>query len=172
MPIRTSYKYIEKQPWHWDEWLTMPLRIKDLPRNSQLAITVWDIESPQQGDVPVCGATISLFDKYGEFRQGLNELRMWPNRAADGNTRTTTPGFITDFKENEFDDYSMNNAANSSSKNSSLNFTSHESSNLGNNNSIGNQLSNTTNLPDEFPILDELDRLAKVVYHLKFNNRI
>ena len=70
MTIRTSYKYIEKPPWNWDEWLTMPLRIKDLPRNSQLAITVWDIESPQRGDVPVCGSTISLFDKHGELRQG------------------------------------------------------------------------------------------------------
>ncbi len=65
MPIRTSYKYIEKQPWIWDEWLTLPLRIRDLPRNSQLAITVWDIESPQRGDIPVCGSTISLFDRYG-----------------------------------------------------------------------------------------------------------
>ncbi len=74
MPIRTSYKFIERIPWSWDEWLTMPLRIKDLPRNSQLAVTVWDIESPQQGDVPVCGATISLFDRYGEFRQGWKLL--------------------------------------------------------------------------------------------------
>lgn len=43
----------------------MPLKISDLPRNAQLAITAWDIESPQRGDVPVCGCTISLFDKYG-----------------------------------------------------------------------------------------------------------
>ena len=59
------YKYIEKQPWLWDEWLTLPLCIRDLPRNSQLAITVWDIESPQRSDIPVCGSTITLFDRYG-----------------------------------------------------------------------------------------------------------
>jgi hypothetical protein len=49
----------------WDEWLTLPLKINDLPRNTQLALTAWDIESPQRGDIPVCGATISLFDKFG-----------------------------------------------------------------------------------------------------------
>jgi phosphatidylinositol 3-kinase len=65
MPVKTSYKYIEKTPWQWEEWLTLPLKISDLPRNALLAITVWDIESPLSGDVPVCGATISLFDKYG-----------------------------------------------------------------------------------------------------------
>lgn len=65
MPVKTSYKHIEKQPWLWEEWLTLPLKISDLPRNSQLAITAWDIESPQSGDVPVCGACLSLFDKYG-----------------------------------------------------------------------------------------------------------
>lgn len=65
MPIKTSYRYIEAKPWLWDEWLTMPLKVSDLPRNAQLAITVWDIESPQRGDVPVCGATLSMFDKYG-----------------------------------------------------------------------------------------------------------
>lgn len=65
IPVKTSYKYIEKKPWMWDEWLTLPLKISDLPRNSQLALTAWDIESPQRGDIPVCGATISLFDKFG-----------------------------------------------------------------------------------------------------------
>jgi phosphatidylinositol 3-kinase len=68
MPVKTSYKHIEKQPRLWDEWLTLPLRINDLPRNAQLAITAWDIESIQRGDVPVCGATISLFDKYGYLK--------------------------------------------------------------------------------------------------------
>ncbi len=177
MPIRTSYKYIEKPPWSWEEWITLPLRIKDLTRNSQLAITVWDIESPQQGDVPVCGATISLFDRNGEFRQGLNELRLWPNKAADGNTKTTTPGFITDHKENEFDEYFNSNNKNNNIGISNLSnysysfqentFNSKINNNTNNNNNIGNsnsntQLSNTTNYMDEFPILDELDRLAKV----------
>ena len=65
IPVKTSYKHIEKQPWLWDEWITLPLKISDLRRNAQLAITAWYIESSQGGDVPVCGANISLFDKYG-----------------------------------------------------------------------------------------------------------
>lgn len=137
MPVKTSYKYIEKLPWQWDEWLTLPLRISDLPRNSQLVITAFDIESPQGGDTPVCGATLSLFDKYGEFRQGVLELRMWPNKVGDGNTRTTTPGLLSDFKEDELDET---------------------------NGSPGllNEESTIMNTQDEYPMLDELDRLAKV----------
>jgi phosphatidylinositol 3-kinase len=164
MPVKTSYKYIEKSPWQWEEWLTLPLKISDLPRNALLAITVWDIESPQSGDVPVCGATISLFDKYGfnfillflkektisrsifnqlksffsEFRQGAFELRMWPNKMADGSTRTTTPGIFSDIKESELDDaFSHTHGSNFDSKASAATV-------------------------EEFPILDELDRLAKV----------
>lgn len=143
MPVKTSYRYIEKQPWQWDEWLTLPLKISDLPRNSQLAITAWDVETPQRDDVPVCGATISLFDKYGEFRQGVFELRMWPNRVADGtSSRTTTPGILSDHKELELEEGGVVTAA------------------------VAEAVTTTTTQVDEFPILDELDRLAKMSkYH-------
>jgi phosphatidylinositol 3-kinase len=63
MPIKTSYKFIEKQ-YCWDEWLTLPLRISDLPKNSLLTITAWDLYTSDQ-DIPVAGSTIPLFDKYG-----------------------------------------------------------------------------------------------------------
>jgi phosphatidylinositol 3-kinase len=138
MPIKTAYKYIEKKPWLWDEWLTLPLKISDLPRNSQLAITVWDIETPERGDIPVCGATISMFDKYGEFRQGKFELRMWQNKMADGNTRSTTPGILSDVKFDDLVDIDEKTANDKTKK------------------------SNSSIIMDEFPILDELDRLAKM----------
>lgn len=147
MPVKTSYKYIEKTPWQWDEWLTLPLKISDLPRNALLAITAWDIESPQAGDVPVCGATVTLFDKYGEFRQGGIELRLWPNKSADGCSKTTTPGVFSDLKESELEE-AFNGA--------------YGVNHLNNNNNNAN----TSNAVDEFPILDELDRLAKMSrYH-------
>nr|AWV66648.1 phosphatidylinositol 3-kinase catalytic subunit type 3 [Brachionus plicatilis] len=136
MPVKTSYKYIEKEPWVWDEWLTLPLRISDLPRNALLVITVWDIESPKSGDVPVCGSTISLFDRYGEFRQGPLEIRLWPNRVGDGNLKSTTPGLLSDQRELEIEELSQN-------------------VDEGINSGQGNGL-------EEFPMLDELDRLAKL----------
>ncbi|CAF0722147.1 unnamed protein product [Brachionus calyciflorus] len=141
MPVKTSYKHIEKEPWIWDEWLTLPLRISDLPRNALLVITVWDIESPQSGDVPLCGCTISLFDKYGEFRQGSLELRMWPNKVGDGNSKTTTPGLLSDQKEFEIEEL------NGQTQNISLDEPVNSVQTVG---------------LEEFPMLDELDRLAKM----------
>ena len=82
------------------------------------------MHTPEQ-DIPVAGSTISLFDRYGEFRQGQYEIRMWPNKVADCCTQTSTPGIISDIIENEDE--------------------------------VGNSSNN-----DSFPILDELDRLAKV----------
>ena len=149
MPVKTSYRYIEKQPWQWDEWLTLPLKISDLPRNSQLAITVWDIETPQRDDVPVCGATISLFDKYGEFRQGVFELRMWPNKMADGSNRTTTPGILSDNKELELEDGGGGGVVGTAETGI-----------------VPVSSTSSSGAVDEFPILDELDRLAKMSkYH-------
>ena len=100
------------------------MRISDLPRNSLLAITIWDLNTPDQ-DVPVAGSTISLFDRYGEFRQGQFEIRMWPNKTADCSQNTSTPGIVSDFNGLNEDE-------------------------------------TTTSNNDSFPILDELDRLAKV----------
>ena len=74
---------------------------------------------------------------------------MWPNRIADGNTRTSTPGIITDSKENEFEDSHTNNNTN---KNILFQIDSNNSKNI----------TQTSNMTDEFPMLDELDRLAKM----------
>ena len=40
------------------------MRYSDLPRNAQLALTIWDIYSAN-GAIPVGGTTITLFGKYG-----------------------------------------------------------------------------------------------------------
>ena len=74
---------------------------------------------------------------------------------ADGNCRTSTPGILSDAKENEADEFT----------NTKSNFSSENSGNIG--------LANTNNngVIEEFPILDELDRLAKVIlkafFHMK-----
>ena len=66
---------------------------------------------------------------------------MWADREADGSSKTTTPGILSDAKESELDE--------------ALN--SLHSSNF---DQYNNNHQSATN--DEFPILDELDRLAKV----------
>ena len=48
----------------WNEWLTLPVKYSDLPRNAQLALTIWDIYGTSTA-VPVGGTTVSLFGKHG-----------------------------------------------------------------------------------------------------------
>ncbi|KAJ6634675.1 Phosphatidylinositol 3-kinase catalytic subunit type 3 [Pseudolycoriella hygida] len=90
LPVCTSYMPFENQ-WTWKEWVTLPLQYSDLPRNAMLALTILDCAGAGKTSV-IGGTTISLFGKNGRFRQGMFDLRVWPNVEADGNSKTTTPG--------------------------------------------------------------------------------
>ncbi|KAG8194041.1 hypothetical protein JTE90_028384 [Oedothorax gibbosus] len=89
-PVQTSYKAFTTR-WNWNEWLTLPIKFCELPRNALITLTVWDIYGPNK-TVPVGGATVSVFSKYGALRQGMHDLRLWNNLQADGNLKTKTPG--------------------------------------------------------------------------------
>nr|CAA87094.1 phosphatidylinositol 3-kinase [Homo sapiens] len=90
LPVRTSYKAFSTR-WNWNEWLKLPVKYPDLPRNAQVALTIWDVYGPGKA-VPVGGTTVSLFGKYGMSRQGMHDLKVWPNVEADGSEPTNTPG--------------------------------------------------------------------------------
>uniref|UniRef100_A0A8C5UE60 Phosphatidylinositol 3-kinase catalytic subunit type 3 n=1 Tax=Malurus cyaneus samueli TaxID=2593467 RepID=A0A8C5UE60_9PASS len=90
LPVRTSYKAFSTR-WNWNEWLKLPVKYPDLPRNAQVALTIWDVYGPGKA-IPVGGTTVSLFGKYGMFRQGMHDLKVWPNVEADGSEPTKTPG--------------------------------------------------------------------------------
>ncbi|PGH03125.1 hypothetical protein AJ79_07452 [Helicocarpus griseus UAMH5409] len=95
VPVQTAYKSF-KNSRTWNEWLTVPVLIKDLPINSQLAITVWDL-SPLGGSdayghsVPFGGTTIALFDEGGTLKKGSQKCKIYRHKAADGLSNTTTP---------------------------------------------------------------------------------
>ncbi|KAL1924281.1 uncharacterized protein VTP21DRAFT_7316 [Calcarisporiella thermophila] len=89
---RTSYKSF-KNHWIWNEWITLPIKYRDLPASAQLAITVWDIYGPRT-PVPVGGSTFKLFGKNNTLRRGKHKLHIWPEREADGSILTTTPSKI------------------------------------------------------------------------------
>ncbi|GAD97644.1 phosphoinositide 3-kinase, putative [Paecilomyces variotii No. 5] len=95
VPMQTSYKSF-KAVRSWNEWLQMPMSIKDAPLKSQLAITIWDL-SPFGGDgahnhsVPFGGTTISLFDGDGKLKMGRQKCKIYRHKAADGFSSTTTP---------------------------------------------------------------------------------
>ncbi|TFK83452.1 atypical/PIKK/PI3K protein kinase [Polyporus arcularius HHB13444] len=92
IPFRTSFKAF-KSHYTWNEWITLPIRYCDLPFNSQLTFTVWDIAGPRAA-VPVGGTTFRLFGKKWMLRRGKHRMILWPDREADGANETTTPSKI------------------------------------------------------------------------------
>ncbi|KAL5005430.1 hypothetical protein ScPMuIL_018886 [Solemya velum] len=90
LPVNTCYKSFSTR-WNWNEWLELPLKYSDLPRNAVLALTIWDIYGTNETR-PVGGTTIPLFGKRGTFRQGMHDLKVWPGAEADPHFPTTTPG--------------------------------------------------------------------------------
>ncbi|KAI1922259.1 Phosphatidylinositol (PI) 3-kinase [Ophidiomyces ophidiicola] len=97
--MQTSYKSF-KTSRTWNEWLEMPVLIKDAPQNSQLGITIWDLD-PMGDDsfhghsTPFGGTTISIFDEDGTLKKGKQKCKIYRHKAADGFTNTTTPSIPT-----------------------------------------------------------------------------
>lgn len=95
VPLQTSYKAF-KAARSWNEWLQLPICIKDAPLKCQLAITIWDL-SPFGGEgadghyVPFGGTTIRLFDEDGKLKTGRQKCKVYRHKAADGFSATTTP---------------------------------------------------------------------------------
>ncbi|KAI0636200.1 atypical/PIKK/PI3K protein kinase [Trametes polyzona] len=92
IPFRTSFKAFKKD-YTWNEWITLPIRYCDLPLNSQITFTVWDIAGPRSA-IPVGGTTFRLFGKKWTLRRGKHRMVLWPDREADGANETTTPSKI------------------------------------------------------------------------------
>ncbi|RHZ89967.1 hypothetical protein Glove_9g253 [Diversispora epigaea] len=92
IPIRTCYKSF-KNHWSWNEWLTIPLKYRDLPVTAHLALTVWDIYGPRKV-VPVGGTTFRLFGKYNTLRKGKHKCYLWPGVEADGRENSITPSKV------------------------------------------------------------------------------
>ncbi|KAK3098684.1 hypothetical protein FSP39_021968 [Pinctada imbricata] len=94
LAVSTSYKAFSTR-WNWNEWLTLPVKYSDLPRNAVLALTVWDIYGTNK-ITPVGGTTLQLFGKRGTYRQGMHDLKVWPKVEADPSTTSQTPGKTKD----------------------------------------------------------------------------
>lgn len=48
----------------WNEWITLPVKYSDLPRNAILSLTIWDIYGTNKS-IPVGSTVIPLFGKRG-----------------------------------------------------------------------------------------------------------
>lgn len=96
VPVQTTYRSF-KAGRVWNEWLELPFNISNLPLNSQVAITVWDV-SPTGGGkearghaIPFGGTTIALFDKENTLQRGKQRCRLYLHKAADGFSSPSTP---------------------------------------------------------------------------------
>jgi len=77
----------------WNEWITIPVKYKDLPLDSQVAITLWDIYAPRK-PIPIGGTTFMLFGRNYTIKRGKRKLFLWPNQEADGSIDSKTPSNV------------------------------------------------------------------------------
>ncbi|ELU40724.1 atypical/PIKK/PI3K protein kinase [Rhizoctonia solani AG-1 IA] len=92
VPHRTSFKAF-KNSYTWNEWITFPLKYRDLPLHAQLTFTVWDIEGPRTS-APVGGTTFRMFGKKSTLRRGKHRLLLWAGQEADGSAESRTPSKV------------------------------------------------------------------------------
>ncbi|GAA95268.1 uncharacterized protein L969DRAFT_92472 [Mixia osmundae IAM 14324] len=84
----------------WSQPMTLPVPIKLLPLDAQLAITIWDTAGPSTGPTSngfkaiVGGTTLSLFSRKRTLRKGKQRCLVWQGSHADGSVHTNTPAKV------------------------------------------------------------------------------
>ncbi|KAB5560208.1 kinase-like domain-containing protein [Coniochaeta sp. 2T2.1] len=97
VPVQAAYKSFRTER-KWNEWLKLPINYSTLPRDSQLAITIWDL-SPSGGPdaqghaIPFGGTTLPLFDKDNQLLRGRHKCHVHRHNKSDGRDDTWTPAF-------------------------------------------------------------------------------
>lgn len=61
----------------WNEWVTLPVKFRDLPLGAKVGITFWYV-----GDVAIGSAVMQLFNPSGLLKDGLELLKIMPNTTA------------------------------------------------------------------------------------------
>ena len=73
LPVSTAYKSFQKR-WEWNEWLKLPVKYSDLPRDAFLSLTVYDCLGGCKQIL--ASGEITLFGKKGIYREGQHDLRL------------------------------------------------------------------------------------------------
>ncbi|KAL9935214.1 hypothetical protein V8E36_005562 [Tilletia maclaganii] len=92
IPFRTSHKVLGSSL-QWKEWITIPIRLCDLPVNAQLVFTVHDSAAAGKTHV-IGGTTFRLFGKKGTLKKAQQRLYLWPGVPADPMMESTTPSKV------------------------------------------------------------------------------
>jgi phosphatidylinositol 3-kinase len=111
-PERTSYKCFTlnasnnsgssssgaSDPIRWNEWISFPVKVRDLPRYSILAITFKAVvpnqdnsDNNSDGVIDFGGTVIPLFDDSGLLQSGRQKCFLWKDVPADPSMDTKTP---------------------------------------------------------------------------------
>ncbi|EGU11319.1 Atypical/PIKK/PI3K protein kinase [Rhodotorula toruloides ATCC 204091] len=93
-PVQTAHKAFKSRTQiDWNEHITLPIKYRDLPLGSQLAVTVYDIAGPGELAV-VGGSTLRLFGNKCTLKKGKQRLFLWKGKEADGSVETETPSKV------------------------------------------------------------------------------
>ncbi|XP_035782753.1 phosphatidylinositol 3-kinase catalytic subunit type 3-like isoform X2 [Anopheles albimanus] len=77
LSVCTSHKQFTTR-WSWNEWVSLPLRFTDISRTAMLNFTIFDCAGGREQTTVVGHSSISFFSSNGLFRQGLYDLKVWP----------------------------------------------------------------------------------------------
>lgn len=97
VPIKTAYKPFRNNH-QWNEWITLPYKLCDLPLGAQLTFTIYDVASSNAART-IGGTTLSLFSKKGTLKSAQHRLFVWKGVKADGSVETTTPSKVGEMKD-------------------------------------------------------------------------
>lgn len=80
----------------WNQDFRIPIKIKDLPLNAQITLTIYDTRGPPAATAAVAlgGATLKLFGKNATFKRGKQRCFLWQGTEADGRLHSTTPAKV------------------------------------------------------------------------------
>ena len=73
LPVSTSYKCFHRR-WEWNEWLKLPLKYSDLPRDATLHLTLFDCVGGRRQKL--AWGQVFLFGKKGIYKQGQEDVRL------------------------------------------------------------------------------------------------
>lgn len=74
------------------ETIIFPIKIRDVPVNSAIAISIYDLNKEMK-DSLLGSTAFYLFDSKRRLRQGIQDLVIWKNKERDLSYSFCTPGF-------------------------------------------------------------------------------
>ncbi|SAM69012.1 related to phosphatidylinositol 3-kinase [Ustilago bromivora] len=97
VPVKTAYKPFRNKH-QWNEWITLPYKLCDLPLGAQLTFTIYDVASSNTTRV-IGGTTLPLFSKKGTLKSAQHRLFVWKGVKGDGSVETATPSKVGEMKD-------------------------------------------------------------------------